>query len=170
MQKRIAIFLLICALGWGIAVSAEAPSEGLSAELRLRYEQAADSVNEDANAYTGRLALKWVAGDGNIRPVVEIEHISAFLGEEYNDGGANRKSQYAVIADPAGTEINQAYVHIGGDEPWELKLGRQELIHRPYPWQRYVGTVSWRQNEQTMDAISCSTHLMKSSSFTELIS
>lgn len=154
MQKRIAIFLLICALGWVITVGAEAPSEGLSAELRLRYEQADDSVNENANAYTGRLALKWVVGDGMLRPVVEVEHISAFLGEEYNDGGANRKSQYAVIADPVGTEINQAYVHIGADEPWELLIGRQELIHRPYPWQRYVGTVSWRQNEQTMDAIS----------------
>ncbi|MXZ56425.1 MAG: hypothetical protein F4227_10440 [Gammaproteobacteria bacterium] len=153
MQKRIAIILLICALGWVIAVGAEAPSEGLSAELRLRYETAEDSVNDDANAYTGRLALKWVVGDGMIRPVVEVEHISAFLGEEYNDGGANRKSQYAVIADPVGTEINQLYVHIGADEPWELLLGRQELAHRSYPWQRYAGTVSWRQNEQTMDAI-----------------
>ena len=154
MQKRIATLLLICALSWVIAVGAEAPSAGLSTELRLRYEQADDSLNENANAYTGRLALKWIAGDGMLRPVVEIEHISALLGEEYNDGGTNRKSQYAVIADPVGTEINLAYVHIGGEEPWELKLGRQELAHRSYPWQRYAGTVSWRQNEQTMDAFS----------------
>ena len=138
----------------GSMAFAQEDSTNLSAELRLRYEQADDSVNDMANAYTARLALKWEGGNDFLRAIIEVEHVSAFLGEEYNDGGSNRKTEFAVIADPVGTELNQGYIRLGSNSDWDIRFGRQELAHRAYPWQRYVGTVSWRQNEQTMDALS----------------
>ncbi len=133
---------------------AQSDDPTLTAELRLRWESADDSVNNTAYAYTGRMAFRWVTGDSPFLPVIEIEHVSAFLGEEYNDGGTNGKFEYATIADPVGTELNKLYWDIEHELGWKARIGRQELFHRAYPWQRYIGTVSWRQNEQTMDAIS----------------
>lgn len=150
--SRLIVFHILILVGF-YAVAQESSTD-LSAELRFRYEQADDSVNDVANAYTGRLALKWEGGNNLLRAIIEIEHVSAFLGEEYNDGGSNRKTEYAVIADPVGTEINQGYLLFNAHSDWDIRLGRQELAHRAYPWQRYAGTVSWRQNEQTMDALS----------------
>ena len=86
--SRLIVFYILILVGF-YAVAQESSTD-LSAELRFRYEQADDSVNDVANAYTGRLALKWEGGNNLLRAIIEIEHVSAFLGEEYNDGGSNR--------------------------------------------------------------------------------
>lgn len=154
MKQKFIVILVLCLSVLSFCLQGDDDSPNLSAELRFRYEQADDSIRDVANAYTGRFALKWNGGNSTVRTIVEVEHVSAFLGEEYNDGGANQKTKYAVIADPVGTEVNQAFLLLGGDSDWAIKVGRHELAHRAYPWQRYLGTVSWRQNEQTMDGMS----------------
>ncbi len=56
-----------------------------------------------------------------------------------------------IVADPADTELNQAYLSYGGFYDTDMKLGRQRII---LDNARFVGNSGWRQNEQTFDAFS----------------
>jgi hypothetical protein len=60
-----------------------------------------------------------------------------------------------VVADPDGTEVNQAYLQYNGFDS-EFKLGRQELSYRDAPFHRFIGNVLWRQNHQSFDTVSVS--------------
>src|SRR5690606_19462585 len=82
--------------------------------------------------------------------MVEAENIAAIDGDRYsqaglNPGGAGR----AVVADPEGTEINQAWLAYASDQI-TTTFGRQRLV---LDNARFVGDVGWRQNAQTFDAI-----------------
>jgi hypothetical protein len=52
-----------------------------------------------------------------------------------------------VVADPEGTDINQAYLQFK-NKKLTATAGRQRILHNN---QRFVGGVGWRQNEQTYD-------------------
>jgi hypothetical protein len=54
-----------------------------------------------------------------------------------------------VVADPAGADLNQAFVMYQNGEQ-TLKIGRQRINLAN---ERFVGGVGWRQNEQTFDAV-----------------
>ena len=71
------------------------------------------------------------------------------LNDNYNDG-LNGKTRYPVIADPDNTELNQLYVMYAPSAAIRLTLGRQRIN---YDNQRFFGASSWRQNEQTFDAL-----------------
>jgi len=60
----------------------------------------------------------------------------------------NGKSRFPVIADPKITEVNQAYLAYTGFDKTTLLAGRVALNLNN---QRFVGTVGWRQNDQTWD-------------------
>jgi hypothetical protein len=119
-------------------------------DYRLRGEWVdQDGAAKDAEAYTGRLRLGYKTGDFHgFGAYVQMEHVDAFAGEDYNSTD-NGKTQYPVVADPADTELNQAYLSYGGLPETDMKLGRQRLI---LDNARFVGNVGWRQNEQTFDA------------------
>ncbi len=120
--------------------------------LRYRFEHADDKLNRKAKASTLRAGFTYRSAEiGGFSVLAEIEHISAIGAESFNDGGANRKTEYAVIADPEGTEINQAYVQFNGLHGTNLRYGRQEIFHRKTPFHRFIGTVAFRQNHQSMD-------------------
>jgi hypothetical protein len=61
----------------------------------------------------------------------------------------NGKTQYPVVADPGGTEINQVYLKYTADSANGI-YGRQRIN---YSNQRFVGDIAWRQNEQTFDGL-----------------
>jgi hypothetical protein len=72
--------------------------------------------------------------------------------DEYNSFALDKyRSTHSVIADPVGTEINQAWLRYAFDEKSSATLGRQRVNHAG---QRFLGGVGWRQNEQTFDAAS----------------
>ncbi len=91
---------------------------------------------------------------------MEFDYVAALDDSRYNNS-LNGKSQYPLIADPTGSDLNQAYVQYqhGGHQ---LKIGRQKLALGN---ERFVGGVSWRQNEQTFDAVRYQTALGSGSSF-----
>ena len=60
---------------------------------------------------------------------------------------------YPVIADPPGTELNQAYLKYTVLDGFTVKAGRQIVTYRKAPLHRYLGTVLWRQNWQTHDGV-----------------
>jgi len=111
--------------------------------FRLRGEQVdvdgADKV--DLTSIRTRLTYKSAAYNGfsGLIEMDDVTHVSDF------EGG---------VADPEGTEVNQAYIAYtfsGALEGTTVKYGRQRIL---LDNQRFVGGVGFRQNEQTYDGIS----------------
>lgn len=122
--------------------------------LRYRYEHVEDDglpPVEDADANTLRTALGYRTGAFyGFDAYLQFEDVRA--NDLYNDGGTNGVLDRAVVVDPEGTEINQAYLSFTGLPETELRAGRQEITHRPDPLHRYLGNILWRQNWQSFDA------------------
>lgn len=130
-------------------------SEGkASLDLRYRYETVDQKgVTEDAKASTLRTRLNYTTGDfGDFSAFIEFDDVTALGDVKYNDatGLATAETAYPVVADPEGTEVNQANITYKGIEDTTIKLGRQRVI---FDNARFIGNVGWRQNEQTYDAL-----------------
>jgi len=128
----------------------EAISDGQTKlSFRYRYEgvEQANSLN-DANASTLKSRINYSSKRYlNFKIGVEIDDVTAIGEENYNDtrnGNTNR----SVVADPEGTEVNQAWLSYNGISDTTLKYGRQRIN---LDNQRFIGGVGWRQNEQTYD-------------------
>lgn len=126
--------------------------------VRLRYENVQDeskaSGKRDADALTNRTTLGYKTGDfHNMFAYVQFENVADLLDDtQYNDG-ENGLTTLPTIADPRGTEVNQAYLGFKFIDNTLVKVGRQILTPRKAPFHRYLGTVLWRQNWQTQDAV-----------------
>lgn len=116
---------------------------------RLRHEQVDDDAfRRDAEADTLRLRLGLRANFGSGWSGFLEGAGTASANDHYNSG-ANGQIKYPAVTDPEGTELNQAWVAWQGSS-FGAKVGRQELV---LDNQRWVGTVAWRQFEQTFDAV-----------------
>lgn len=124
-----------------------------SADVRIRYANINDNINKDANALTGRLLMTLRTPQvGNFRAVFAAEHVNDFGIDTYNDGGTNGRTEYATEIDPSGTELEEAFVEYHSGTTL-VRYGRQYINHGALP-QRFLGTVGWRQNNQSYDALS----------------
>ena len=127
--------------------------------MNYRFEHVDDPTRRrDAYASTLRTVLGFETGRlYGFGANVEVEDIRVVGKERYNDGGANGKTQYAVVVDPEDTELNQAYLNFGKLDgvpilqDTEFRAGRQLIFYRKAPFHRFVGPVVWRQNWQTFD-------------------
>jgi len=120
-------------------------------DVRYRYE----SVEQDgkpltAGANTLRMRLDLASGEvSGFSGFLELDHNEALGGQHYDDT-RNGLTDYPVVADPEGTDLNQAYVQYLGAHETLVRVGRQRLN---IDNQRFVGSSDWRQNEQTFDAL-----------------
>lgn len=117
-------------------------------DLRYRFEGVdQDGISKDAAASTlrSRLTASTAALYG-FTVLGEVDNISVVGQDDYNST-ENGKTQYPVVADPKGTEVNQVYLKYAVDDANGI-YGRQRIN---YSNQRFVGGVGWRQNEQTFD-------------------
>ncbi|MDO9106363.1 MAG: hypothetical protein Q7U57_15530 [Methylovulum sp.] len=125
--------------------------------LRYRFETADDAAPALATAYasTLRSAIGYQSAPFHDADVyVQLEDVQVVGdGQSYNDGGANDVTDRAVIADPEGLELQQAFFRYGGLPRSVLTVGRQDITHRQAPLHRYIGNVLWRQNWQSYDAV-----------------
>ena len=118
---------------------------------RLRYEDVdQDGIANRANALTLRTVLgmetrEWRGFTGTL----EFEDVTALFDESYNST-TNGNTQFPIVLDPEGAEINQAFLQHARKGFWEARVGRQRLTFDNH---RFVGNVGWRQNEQTLDAV-----------------
>jgi len=124
--------------------------------LRYRYEFVdQDGFAKNANASTLRLRLNYETGGWRgWSGFVEFDQVMEVLVNDFNSGagtsGADR-DQYPVVADVAGSDLNQLFLQYVPNEDWQTRVGRQRILLDD---QRFVGGVGWRQNEQTFDALS----------------
>lgn len=148
MSRIAMIFPLTVALS--AASTAAASPVSVEWNLRFRHEQVQDDAFAgDAHAETARLrlALRVALGKG-VFVLLEGEGVAS-AGNDYNSG-ANGRTTWPGIADPKGAEINQALIGWRGSR-LATSLGRQRIN---WDNQRWIGSVGWRQNEQTFDAAS----------------
>lgn len=127
--------------------------------LRYRFEAVSDDnppvSGRDAEASTLRTALRYSSLPyRGFSLFLEAENVSVVGDDRYNNRGggslANGVTDRPVVADPALTEINQAYLSFARGNT-TLRAGRQEILIGN---QRFVGNVGWRQNHQSFDSAS----------------
>ena len=119
-----------------------------SFNFRYRYEFVDDAnFNKDAKASTLRSRLTFTsAAYKGFSFLTEFDDVSTIGSDNYNST-ANAKGEYPVVANPEGTEVNQAWIKYAVDS-LSASYGRQRILRGG---QRFVGGVTWRQNEQTYD-------------------
>jgi len=126
----------------------------LNFSARYRFEHVDDDARpEEAHASTIRARLGYTTKVFNDFQVgIELDHVEALGGDNYDDLHGDT-TDHAVVADPEGTEINQAWIAYSGIDDTIFKVGRQRIN---LDNQRFVGGVGWRQNEQTYDSVKIS--------------
>ncbi|MBN7796738.1 alginate export family protein [Parahaliea mediterranea] len=117
-------------------------------DLRYRYEHVdTDALDRSADASTLRTRVTFSSASyRGFAFMAEVDNVTGIGAARFNDTG-NGETGYPVVADPEGTEINQAWLSYSGDALVGT-YGRQRILHGN---QRFVGGVAWRQNEQTFD-------------------
>jgi hypothetical protein len=114
--------------------------------LRFRYEDVEEETLEDAAATTLKTRLTYTSGTyEGFGLTLEMDDTTELGKQDYSDGVTNRGT--TAIADPEVTEVNQAFISYTKGST-TAKYGRQRII---LDNQRFVGGVSWRQDEQTYD-------------------
>ena len=124
-------------------------------DVRYRYETVDQDgpapITDDATASTIRARLGFKTGVyKDFQALFETDIVGKLGDEDYNDG-KNGFTQFPVIADPHTVELNQLWLSWGGIPDSVVKVGRQVIN---LDNQRFIGSVGWRQNDQTFDAAS----------------
>jgi len=154
--RHVAILLILLP---AVPAAAESLTEAVTggdfyARFRYRYEHVDDDLAaRSANASTLRSVVGYRSGEFNgFSVLLEGEQVSR-IGGHYREYPGQPGNSYAVVADPDNTELSQGYLQYQLDNN-RLRIGRQIITYREAPLHRFIGTVLWRQNWQTFDAIS----------------
>ena len=120
-------------------------------DARLRYE-AVDQGALDAKAVTLRLRAGAEAKLGPFSLLAEgegmVAPVDAYNALPFPIADDQRRPRYAVVSDPRNVELNRLQLQYKSSRA-TVTLGRQRINLDD---QRWVGSVGWRQNEQTFDA------------------
>jgi len=147
--KPLTVFAVASVVSIG-AIANDKPNKGkLYGDFRLRYETVEQSnALEDADALTlrSRVGYKTASYEG-FSALIEVEDVRELVDDFSVPPAGVRPGQFSVIADPEGTEIDQAFVQYANDK-LSLKLGRQVFTLDGH---RFIGHVGWRQDRQTFD-------------------
>ncbi|AHE56530.1 alginate export family protein [Sphingomonas sanxanigenens] len=143
------------ALAAPAAATAQATAQSAAAgftpivDARLRYEGVdQDGLPRDADAVTARMRSGFEYRRGAFAVLAEAEATLAISGR-YNST-TNGKTLFPTVADPQTVELNRLQLQYRGLPKTVLTVGRQRINLDD---QRFVGSVAWRQNEQTFDAV-----------------
>lgn len=117
-------------------------------DARLRYE-GVDQPATDADAVTVRVRPGITLGtSAGFSVLVEGEGTLAAV-DHFRGAPFLPANGYSVVADPENIELNRAQIQYKS-KAVTLTGGRQRINLDD---QRFVGSVGWRQNEQTFDAV-----------------
>ncbi|MCU0890534.1 MAG: alginate export family protein [Sandarakinorhabdus sp.] len=150
-RRRITWGLAFAALGLAGSGRAEA-ADPITPYANIRYRiEAIDQqgLPEDALASTLRLraGVRTQSWHG-LSAVLEGEGIVPLGAERYNDT-ANGRTNFPIVPDGSGLWLNQAIIRFQPVKELDAAVGRQAIN---FDNQRWIGSVDWRQNDQTLDA------------------
>ncbi|WP_417622892.1 alginate export family protein [Parasphingorhabdus sp.] len=120
-------------------------------DARLRYERVdQDNIGLSADALTIRMrpGLELAFADG-LSFLAEAEATLGIIND-YNSTTNGKAGAYSVVADPQNIELNRLQINYKPSDGSQITMGRQRINIDD---QRFVGSVGWRQNEQTFDAV-----------------
>ncbi len=115
--------------------------------LRGRYTDVSEAEN-NGRAASLLVRLDWEAKwNPQLSTLVEFDSAETWFQDEHRDG--LRFNNEPLVPDVPGDEINQAFLQWRSGQ-WQTRIGRQriELAN-----QRFIGSVSFWQNDQTYDAL-----------------
>lgn len=120
-------------------------------DLRYRLEVVdQESLAEDATASTLRIRGGIETDEWNgLSALVEGEAVVRLGPEDFNDT-VNGLVQFPVVADPSDVLLNRAFLRWRPHRSVEVVAGRQRVN---FDNQRWIGSVDWRQNDQTFDLV-----------------
>ncbi|PCI57257.1 MAG: hypothetical protein COB36_03040 [Alphaproteobacteria bacterium] len=120
-------------------------------QVRYRYEFVdQDGIAEDARASTIRTNIGFKTGEyKDFQALFEAQLVQTLGANDFNDT-VNGNTNFPTVADPNTAEINQLWLSWGGLPNTKITAGRQGIN---LDNQRYIGTVGWRQNDQTFDSV-----------------
>lgn len=125
-----------------------------SFDLRYRYEFVdQDGFLLDAHASTLRARLGVQAEPVDMLTLFAQAEAVVHLGPEKFNDGTNGVVARPIVADPEDLLLNQLYARLTPAEGASITAGRQAVN---YDNQRWIGSVGWRQNDQTLDAVTAS--------------
>lgn len=142
----------------------------VSLNVRYRFE----TLDEDGRVFAGRAVhaasastvstkLGYLTGAvKGFQGMIQLEDISEVGRDDYNST-VNGKTNRSTIADPDITEIDQLFLRYSGLPKLTLTGGRQKV---ELDNQRFVGSIPWRQNEQTFDGFTGVTTIIPRTTFT----
>lgn len=119
-------------------------------DARYRYEHVdQEGFAEEANAHTLRVRAGYQTGKvWDLQALVELEGVIQ-LSDDFNDT-VNGNLAHPVVADPEDFQVNRLQLEYSGLPQTAVTFGRQRIN---FDNQRFVGSVAFRQNEQTFDAL-----------------
>jgi hypothetical protein len=117
---------------------------------RYRFEQVEqDGFAEEADAHTVRVRAGFQTGKvWDLQGLVELEGIG-HLNDDFNDT-VNGHIAFPIVSDPEDFQVNRLQLEYSGLPQTVVTVGRQRIN---LDNQRFIGSVGWRQNEQTFDAL-----------------
>ncbi len=116
---------------------------------RLRYEYADQEGFDDANAFTLRTRLGYQTGVySGFSLLAEGEYNWELNSGDFAAYPPPFNAGQTVVADGESFDLNRLFAKYQS-EPFTAMVGRQDINLLN---QRHVGTVAWRQNDQTFDA------------------
>ncbi len=125
-------------------------------EGRLRYEhvdQGTKPIGMEADAVTLRIRAGAEFKMDRLSLLAEGEGTLGIVND-YNAfpfaiADSQRRVQYSTVPDPMNVDLNRLQLRYTGKAA-TVTIGRQRINLDD---QRWVGSVAWRQNEQTFDAV-----------------
>ena len=142
LMRKLTLALMGCSLAVP-ALAAESPSQlftdgKASLDMRYRYEHVdQNNALNNANAQTLRTRIGYQTGSfAGFSALIEADNVSRIGDMKYNST-RNRQGQYSVVADPDGTEINQALLR------YTHELGQATVAASASTWTTSVLSVAW---------------------------
>ena len=146
---------------WPLAIVVAASTPAAAQDIRLtplidarvRAEHVDQAgLPDTADAVTARVRTGIAATHGKWQALAEAEATLSVV-ERYNSG-TNDRLDHPLIVDPQNIELNRAQLRYDG-AALAATAGRQRIELAD---QRFVGSASFRQNEQTFDALRMQWH------------
>lgn len=155
LLASVAMFAASASMAQAQSAAAPAPQAAptpitpyIDARYRIEVvDQAGLPDNATASTLRLRAGIKTAEWHG-FSALVEGEAIVVVGDDTYNDT-VNGRVNYPVVADPSDVLLNQAWLRWRPSKQVEATVGRQAIN---LDNQRWVGSVGWRQNDQTLDA------------------